>query len=341
MSELKKENKKIEFISWLQFIGVCSVIIGHSTNGLDLPSFIGLTLPPSIKGWIYTYHIPLFFFVSAFLFAYKGGFSNGYKKVFIGRFQRLIVPYLIWNLAFALPKYLVSEYIYDQVEFNVMYFVEIMLYPRRNILGHTWFLAGLFEMYVIAILFEKIRKKKQLWFLVFAALVVVNCFGVTERFLAVGDLMKNAVFFWTGLMLGDIGPEKIISWFKDKYVGISIVLITCFSTVVWEFLNDMIINTLVLGFSALALFVLIQVRFDIKGKFIEFISDNSFAIYILHWPVMVAVRYIFYTRLNFNVYVSMLIMLVLGFVVPIAIVLVARQIKVPVLLKIRKYIFGI
>lgn len=341
MSGIVRENKKIEFISWLQFIGVCSVIIGHSTNSLDLPNFIAQTLQPSIKGWIYTYHIPLFFLVSAFLFSYKGGFENGYKKVFVGRFQRLIVPYLIWNIAFILPKYLMSEYIYDQVEFNAMYFLEIFLYPRRNILGHTWFLAGLFEMFVIAILFEKLRKKRQFWLPVFAVLVIVNCFGVSERFLAVGDLMKNAVFFWAGLILGEIGPEKIISWLKDKYVGISIVFVTCFTTIIWVLFNDMLLNTLVLGFSALALFVFIQVRFDIGGKFIRFISDNSFAIYILHWPAMMVARYIFYTKLNFNAYVSMLIMLAFGFVLPMAIVMVVRSIKIPAFLKIRKYIFGI
>ena len=87
----ENEDSRIAFISFLQFIGVISVIFGHSMNGIPVP-----TVLTSIKSWVYTWHMPLFFFVSAYLFSYSKGFNKGYKNVFRKRFLRLIIPYFLW-----------------------------------------------------------------------------------------------------------------------------------------------------------------------------------------------------------------------------------------------------
>ena len=339
MAKQKTENR-IGFISFLQFIGVVSVIYGHSMNGIPVPEVL-----TKIKAWVYTYHMPLFFFVSAFLFSYKGGYEQGYKNVLNKRFWRLIVPYLLWNTAFIIPKYLLIPVLGDvtkdtSVEFSAHYFFRIILRPRDNILGHTWFLFALFEMFLIAILFDKAKKKKQLWIPIILALVIINCFGIENRWLAIGDLMKNGIFFWCGLVLGTFAANDISNYLKDKYVIDSVITLILGTTIAWIFFPDMNINTLILGFSALFLFMIFQISSGIGGGMIEFISRNSFPIYIMHWPVIMVLRLVFYQKMGFSPVLSMIINLVLGLIIPSVIAFVLRKIKTPWIQKICTVVFG-
>lgn len=329
------QNNRIDFVSWIQFIGVMSVIFGHSMNSIAVPQ-----IWVDIKAWVYTWHMPLFFLVSAFLFSYKGGFDKGYKKVFSNRFVRLIIPYIIWNLAFVVPKIIFAPYINDQVSLDVSYLIRILLRPRDNILGHTWFLAALFEMFVIAIFLEKIRKNKKLWIPVGCVLIVTYCFGVLNRFLAVGDLMKNGIFFWVGLMLGGYGPKKIQECLRDKAFFATVALVVASSTVVWAYNPDMKINTLLLGMMSLVLFVAIQVNFNINFRYMDFVSRNAFPIYILHWPVMMIIRLIVYTKLNMDPVVTMVIMLIGGIVIPSAITWILTKFKSKFMRNICRVVFG-
>ena len=60
-------KRRLGFISFIQFVGVLSVIYGHSMNSIDVPQMMLET-----KYWVYTYHMPLFFLISAYLFSFYG-----------------------------------------------------------------------------------------------------------------------------------------------------------------------------------------------------------------------------------------------------------------------------
>lgn len=330
-------KKRLDYISWIQFIGVLCVIFGHSMNDIAVPDTF-----KSIKMWIYIFHMPLFFLVSGYLFSYNGGFGHkgGYWGTLKGKCLRLLVPYVIWNVLFIAPKIMMADYTNDQMELSPEYFGIMMLYPRNNVLGHTWFLFALFEMFIIAILFEKLREKKQLWLPVFLGLAVVNCFGVQERFLAVGDLMKNGVFFWSGLILGSVKFDAIKEWGSNKALLYTLLVIIVGGTVIWCFRKDMLINTLVVGLAVLVFLGMIQIISGIKCGFIEFVSSNSFAIYIMHWPILMVIRLIIYQKLHVAPIPTMLIMFFGGFAIASGIAWVFRQFKSPLMKEFNKVVLG-
>lgn len=332
---VSSNQNRIAFISFLQFVGVVSVIFGHSMNSIAVPLVLS-----NIKSWVYTYHMPLFFFVSAFLFSYKGGYDRGINIVLCNRFRRLIVPYLIWNVLFIIPKVLFRDYIYDEVQFSANYFLKILLRPRDNILGHTWFLFALFEMYILGIALDKAAKKKDLWAPVGLALVIIHCFGVTNRWLAVGDLMKNGIFFWGGSLLGKAVPSDIERYLTRRSNIFSLILLTLGTSIVWRFKPDMAINSLVLGFSIIMLAIAFQGKYCIEGNLIEFVSANSFPIYIMHWPVIMVSRLVFYQKMKVDPVMAMVLNLILGFTIPSGISLLLRKLKSPDLKKIRGIVFG-
>lgn len=341
MSETAK--KRLGFISFIQFVGVLSVIYGHSMNSIDVPQWILET-----KYWVYTYHMPLFFLVSAFLFSFYGGFKHkgGYKKTLWAKFERLIVPYIIWNLLFIAPKYFLADYSVDHIELTPGYFLHIMLSPRDNILGHTWFLFALFEMFVLSIVFEKLKKNKRLWILVAVILLVINCFGVEERFLAVGDLMKNGIYFWVGLLLGTVDLDKIIEWAKDKSIILTMLFICITGTIVWALNHEgtsssILINTCFLGFSVILLLGMVQVKFNFENPFVEFVSVNSFAIYIMHWPILMVIRAVVHHTLHWPPVACMLTMFFGGIVIASLIAYLLRKMNWPFMKALKKYVFGI
>ena len=165
------------------------------------------------------------------------------------------------------------KYTNSDVVLSPEYFFKINLSPRLNILGHTWFLFALFEMFLLAIILDKCRRLKYLWFSITSILVVVNCFGITNKFLAIGDLMKNGIFFWLGLMIGNYNLKNILQILKNNQFFWIIVVNVAIMSLIWGFFPKMSINTFLLGVSILFLFCLIQSQFNIKNKKEDTISE--------------------------------------------------------------------
>lgn len=207
-------------------------------------------------------------------------------------------------------------------------------------LGHTWFLFALFEMFILAFFFQKLLKYKSLWIPIFLCLAVVNCFGVSERFLAIGDLMKNGVFFWSGMLLALLPSEKIYCLGKEKHLFLALLFITVAGTIIWMLRREFLINILVFGLAIIVLFGVIQIRFSIRGKIIDFISHYSFAIYILHWPVMMVIRLVFYQLLHFNSVLVVFLMFFGGLLIPLALIWICRQFNEPLLKRLCKVVLG-
>lgn len=336
MAEVVNQKQRLDYVSWIQFIGVISVIFGHSMNSIDVPEWMY-----QVKMWVYTYHMPLFFLVSAYLFSFLGAFErHGYKETFKGKFMRLLVPYFIWNVAFFFPKILMADYIPETVEWTPEYFIKLFLSPRDNILGHTWFLCALFEMFVFAVALEKIRKQKQLWIPFTLLLIVVNCFGVSERFLAIGDLMKNGVYFWIGLLLGSVKRDNLMSWGQNIYSFWGFLSVVVIFSGVWIYDSTILINSQMLGFAILLLLGVMQMKFNIRWSFIEFVSRNAFCIYIIHWPLLMVIRFVVYQKLHIAPIPSMLCMLIGGITIAAGIARVLRQFKSPFMKTINKVVFG-
>ena len=79
---------RIEWIDVAKGYGIIGVIIGHIAT-------------PYITVWIYTFHIPLFFFLSGYLFHPKYGFAEFCKR----KIKTLLVPYLFLSIPVVLNEY--------------------------------------------------------------------------------------------------------------------------------------------------------------------------------------------------------------------------------------------
>ena len=82
-------NKRFEWIDILKGIGIILVVVGHSNF-----SFAKATTAMFIQKYIYSFHMPLFFFVSGYLFV-KDKYSN-FKRFLRVKTKTLMIPYFFF-----------------------------------------------------------------------------------------------------------------------------------------------------------------------------------------------------------------------------------------------------
>lgn len=78
-------------------IGILLIIIGHSP------------FSQFIKDVIYTFHIPLFFFISGYLFNW-GKYKKNINQFLVNKIKRLVIPYFLTNIIILSTFYLLSYF---------------------------------------------------------------------------------------------------------------------------------------------------------------------------------------------------------------------------------------
>ena len=153
-----KSNNSL--VSFLQAFGIILVVIGHA--------YYGDTKDSWTYAWIYSFHMPLFMFISGYLLQY--GFEN--KSItlssvplygsggFIGKkVKRLLIPYItISTVAFSL-KPLFNRFAIRPVEITFTDYLKMLVYPWDNVIIFFWFLPTLFLIFVIVIYGIRIFKE--------------------------------------------------------------------------------------------------------------------------------------------------------------------------------------
>lgn len=139
-------GNKLTQVSFLFVFATLLVVIGHADITLDYKDLW-------IHKWVYSFHMPLFFLVSGFLFAYthpenkmKGMrfFPFIWKKV-----KRLLLPFLFINsVIFVIKSRFVSaDLMQHPLTFSFSSWVESLLFHP---IGFMWFLPALFMIFVLS-----------------------------------------------------------------------------------------------------------------------------------------------------------------------------------------------
>lgn len=83
MYQLKRES----YLDIAKGLGIIMVILGHIEIGFATK-------------WLYSFHLPLFFFVSGICFHYKENFFHYLKK----KVKRCLIPYFVFGILIVLVE---------------------------------------------------------------------------------------------------------------------------------------------------------------------------------------------------------------------------------------------
>ena len=128
---MKREN----WIDWAKAVGILFVVMGHSSYACE-----------DVGRMIYMIHMPLFFFISGYLFKT----DKNYKELFLNSWKSLCVPYIYYNLLFAIFTIctrMVKLLMGSDVDWTFSFFNPLwhsLLGVANGIFdGPTWFLLAL------------------------------------------------------------------------------------------------------------------------------------------------------------------------------------------------------
>lgn len=152
-------QSRLEWVDLAKGFGIILVVIGHTT------------LPIEIRKWIYSFHMPLFFYLSGYFF--KSG-KYSFLDFFIKRCRTLLIPFMsfvFFNwIGFDLLHLWWGESTYDII--NVL---------KNGPKDPIWFLTTLFVVEIchhaidhIVKIINNLKTQGAIWFILCVILVVIN-----------------------------------------------------------------------------------------------------------------------------------------------------------------------
>jgi len=181
------DKKYIPEMQLARGIGILFVTFGHSIP-LDVAY-------PSVFNFIYSFHMPLFFFLSGF-FAHKIIKVNSLSEWFASMRKntfKFIVPYFMISLSFALIKYFIPHMVKRPVVWHDIFYI-IVIYPLRNPALFLWFLYLIIIMRMITPFISRINP----W-IFFIFLLLFQFFPVDWEVFGVSWLLNYLIYYFMGI----------------------------------------------------------------------------------------------------------------------------------------------
>jgi len=183
-------TNRIEWIDSLKGLGIIAIYLGHFANDAG-----------ALYSFVFTYHVPLFFFISGFFGRAKPG--DSFLQFVKRKFFRLMVPYFGF-VFIAIFVYLLSM----DVDVKTM-LVQGFFGVRNNLFaGSLWFLPCLFVMSIMYQSVLIILKKKRFALIIAIALFIVTQTLFTQSpsskpcwFWNIDSAMYYMIFYATGSMV--------------------------------------------------------------------------------------------------------------------------------------------
>lgn len=290
--------KRIIWLDYGKALAIYLVVLAHTA------------LNKSAEEFIYTFHMPFFFFASGFLFSFEK--YPSYRLFAKRRFMQLIIPYIIINILTYLFWLLISSKVGSDANETTVFYEPIIATVLANAkdMKHNvplWFLVALFMVENLYYLLYKNKKYNLVTTLVLLFLALLNNEFNDKRLPFCIDIAVVATIFYAfGNMLRNKGENNNI--FKTVFFILSVaVTFLAFITngkvaMHTDFYNNIIIFFIggLAGCYSLA-FICKKLQ-DILGdnSIIQSVARNTLLICAFHLPIFTFMKGIMLYVFNIN-----------------------------------------
>ena len=295
---MSSKSTRIDWIDYFKGIGIILVVIGHNF------------LPPDIRKWIYSFHMPLFFFVGGLTInpkRYKD-ISEFTKKKAVG----LLIPYVAINLC-TIATWVVFNKILGSSEVSLSTLLYGILYANNDkiplLCGPSWFIPTLFLSEVVFYILHSILDGNEK--LLLCASMALTVLGYIESVVMdgvirpwhfasvpVAMLFVTLGFIFAGTYKKDDyrGIMERVSW---KWIAILLALGTWAGYVNGKVSfggNNYKSMTLTIIASISLIYAIIFLSMKLpKNRFLSFAGRCSLIWLALHKTILFGIRYIWPT----------------------------------------------
>ena len=277
---MKERYKELDL---MKGIGILLVYLGHSFN---FPNFKWTKILFFLGSTIYSFHMPLFFFISGLL-------SNTNKEInlnkfYKGKLKRLLVPYFFINLVDFFPRTLFPQLVNSK--FGGI--KEVVFYGTKI----SWFVYTLFIIFMIFPFLDKYILKKDKYYLFGIVLMLINYLKIFEniKIFSFGTVLGYLLYFYIGYIIKPFYKEKIRSGIGSQNLTFLVISIVFLSFSYKYFYLNYFNSTI---FAILGILFVLNISLRIKEdsiiyKFFNFLGINSLTFYLIEGFITVVYRVI-------------------------------------------------
>ncbi|MCL9671707.1 acyltransferase [Citrobacter sp. MNAZ 1397] len=295
-------------IQALRALAILLVIIQH-LHRLPVPEWLMSTYSSAS----YWGGVDIFLAISGFLMCKSldneirkhGRTHTAFYYFFMKRVFRLIPALLTWAIICIFIAYLISPYgnagidksintfIYSLLGVsNIYYFNETTLgHPYDPLLSVTWSLSLEWQLYLVLSLLAIVLKKPFFCLSLIAVIIFSSIFlpnGVNHQE-TIGWWIRPQAFFLGSLLylLNHLIKKIVINKFLNLLLGCTAV----YSLVFYTSLVSPTYKLAYVGILGAAIFMLVAINMPpFKSRYLDWIGDRSYSIYLCHIPVMIITR---------------------------------------------------
>lgn len=316
-------DKKNNLMPMMSIIGIVLVVLGHS-------GYAGTNIAedyPYLFQWIYNFHMPLFFFISGFLFSLtnESFIEMDKKKLVKKKVQRLLVPYLVLGVVLWGIKYVFSSFASVNRQFSITSFFEMFIAPNTegSTMGYLWYLITLFMVFVLMAILPVLHvdMKKSKWCLI----VIVTSWllwqwGGNIDWFNMRAVLWYMPFFVIGIQYKkyEVVVQRIINRGEYFNVSLSIVLSVLFILLPSStFFAYNVIVALVGIWMTLSICSSLIKRDWVVNHILSY-GRYTYSIYLLSWFGQYATKFIAVNILHLHITICIVLLFFMGLIVPIA-----------------------
>lgn len=304
-----ERDKQLDNIKGLLII---LVVFGHALELLRVNSL----LSNYIYNFIYSFHMPVFIFLSGYLAKnVSKGRENAFKQYFI--------PFLLFNSIWNFIQVITTSMISIPVDSPVAF----------SFLNPGWALWYILAMFIWKSLLPDLLKIKNIFRVVLVVGILSRLFSEFNVFLSLSRLLVFTPYFVGGFLFSKESLERV----RNSRLSISIILLlislafnyfflfhTTYPTeFLWAdrpfsfFSNSLLVSIClgialyIVGFSFVIIFLRLMTK---KETFLTKIGINSFPVYILHTYLVGGISFFI---LNVNEYLQLVLLLLISIVLSI------------------------
>ncbi len=319
-------KQKITWLQVLQGWSMLLVVIGHVTL-TDIFQNPETPVSAAIEQIIYSFHMPLFMFISGFLFYLtKIKKEVPYRLVVTDKLKRLGIPYLFFTIFTLGVKFLLAPFVKRPVSLSFEQLINSSLYPGSNPLSEMWFIATLFIIMLSYPLLKAMIADGMKIALLLAIGVCLNLFFPDDIPLL---CLSNVAYMFLFFCLGILCCQYNLTRFADNLTGLVLSLLLFITASLLPDTPALILNLLGILFS---LSLCLNLSKIIPQLFSSF-RDYTFQIFLLGIFPQMAIR-ILYRQLpqsEWSYWGLYLTSILLGIYIPILIAKIIERIKYPII----------
>lgn len=317
----EKNSNLLERDDWVDYakaLGIILVVYGHTARGvLNAGIKYDKKIHYLIDSIIYSFHMPLFFFLSG-LFFVSSLKKRGPYPLFKNKLETIFYPYIVWSLLQGGIELILSRYTNGNVTLTGI--ASLLWAPRAQF----WFLYALFLISVIGIaVYVKLPIKYYGLVFLLAALVYIS----RREFLFIpltGFILSNFVFFALGVIFYQ--KRKFVVNYNHLILPITFLLFISFQWyfhIEWGFSYKTKEYGLALLLAICSLFFVSSFCIALsrfKLTWLSFVGAASLGIYVMHILAGSGTRIILQKFLGIDsAWIHLLIETVMGVLIPLMI----------------------